>query len=61
MRSSSVYFAFIFVMVLAFLSGCRNDHGKAFMDRMGMERGQYTSFVIALDYGCHTCKDRFYE
>ena len=49
------------MMVLTFLSACQNDQGKAYMKRMGMERDQFTSFVIVLDYGCHTCKDRFYE
>jgi len=49
------------VMVLTFLSACQNDQGKAYMERMGMERDQFTSFVIVLDHGCHTCKDQFYE
>jgi len=59
MIKSRVYF--IFILVTVFLSGCQNDQGKAYMERMGMESDQYTSFAIVLDYGCHTCKDRFYE
>mgnify|MGYP001628021325 CR=1 FL=1 len=49
------------VMVLTFLSACQTDQGKAYMERLGMESDQFTSFVIVLDYGCHACKDRFYE
>jgi|GEM_PF-3150976 len=59
MIRSSAYF--IFILLTVFLSGCQNGQGKAYMERMGMERDQFTSFVIVLDYGCHTCKDRFYE
>ena len=31
------HFVFVFVMVLAFLSGCRFDKGKRYMERTGME------------------------
>lgn len=61
MIESMAHSIFVFVMVAALLSSCRHDQGKRYMERMGMESDQYTSFVIALDYGCHICKDRFYE
>jgi hypothetical protein len=46
---------------MAFLSSCEDDRGGAYMERMGMEGKKFTSFVIALDYGCHNCKDQFYK
>lgn len=57
---ASRYFKLIFLVVSLFLSACRNDHGMAYLNRMGMEREKFNSFVIVLDYGCHTCKDQFY-
>ena len=49
------------ILIMTLLSSCKNDQGKTYMEGMGMESEKYTSFVIALDHGCHTCKDRFYE
>jgi len=61
MRENRKRLIFIYVMLLSLLSSCQNDKSKTYMESMGMEREKYTSFVIVLDYGCHTCKDRFYE
>jgi hypothetical protein len=60
MIKGKFYFIFISVIIIAFLSSCEDDRGGVYMERMGMEREKFNSFVIVLDYGCHTCKDQFY-
>ncbi|WP_155907347.1 hypothetical protein [Lunatimonas lonarensis] len=39
----------------------RENNAEIYLKRLGIEANErYSQYVIVLDLGCHTCKDRFY-
>ena len=60
-RLQGLYFC-LFVTVTICLVSCRENNAEIYLKRLGIEANErYSQYVIVLDYGCHTCKDRFYE
>jgi hypothetical protein len=55
-------FVCLLVTVPLCLVCCLENRTKIYTKRLGIEANErYNQYVIVLELGCHTCKDRFYD